>query len=66
MSAEVIKQEYPELIATRVPPGYNWELTIDQGVVVEGLVPTLTAYLEIQCQSLWFQKARMETINVLS
>ena len=45
MSTEVIKQEFTELIATRVPPGDNWELTIDQGVVVEGLVPTLTAYL---------------------
>lgn len=45
MPPEVIVQEFTELIATPVPPGDNWELTIDQGVIIEGLVPTLTAYL---------------------
>lgn len=33
------------LIAQRVPPGDNWELTVDKGNIVEGLVPTLTAYM---------------------
>ncbi len=42
---ETKKEEQIQLIATRIPPGDNWELTIDQGVVIEGLVPTLTAYL---------------------
>ena len=45
MATEVIKQEFTEHIATRVPPGDNWELNIDLGVVIEGLVPTLTTYL---------------------
>ena len=45
MSTEVIKQEFTEHIATRVPPGDNWELNIDLGVIIEGLVPTLTTYL---------------------
>ena len=33
------------LIATRVPPGDNWELAIEKGVVIEGLVQTLTQYM---------------------
>ena len=37
--------EENELIAERVPPGDNWELVIDRGTVVEGLVMTLTAYM---------------------
>ena len=44
MAEKVIEEEL-ELIATRVPPGDNWELTIDKGTTVEGLVPTLTQYL---------------------
>lgn len=43
--AEKIIEEQLELIATRVPPGDNWELTIDKTQTIEGLVPTLTAYL---------------------
>jgi hypothetical protein len=43
--AEKIIEEQLELIATRKPPGDNWELTIDKGTIVEGLVPTLTAYM---------------------
>ena len=40
---EVIEEH--ELIAQRTPPGDNWELTIDRGTIIEGLVPTLTAYM---------------------
>jgi hypothetical protein len=43
--AEKVIEEKLELIATRTPPGDNWELTIDKGTTVEGLVPTLTAYM---------------------
>ena len=43
--AEKVIEEHLELIATRTPPGDNWELTIDKGNIVEGLVPTLTQYL---------------------
>jgi len=43
--AEKVIEEQLELIATRTPPGDNWELTIDKGTTVEGLVPTLTAYM---------------------
>ena len=43
--AEKVIEEQLELIATRVPPGDNWELTIDKNLIIEGLVPTLTAYL---------------------
>ena len=34
-----------ELIATRIPPGDNWELVIDQGTTIEGLVMALTMYM---------------------
>jgi len=43
--AEIIIEEEKELIATRVPPGDNWELTIDQGTTIEGLVMALTMYM---------------------
>ena len=33
---EILEQN--ELIATRIPPGDNWELVIDQGTTIEGLV----------------------------
>lgn len=38
-------EEVKELIAERVPPGDNWELLIDRGNVIEGLVQTLTQYM---------------------
>lgn len=38
-------EESLELIATRIPPGDNWELTIDKGNIITGLVDTLTTYL---------------------
>lgn len=40
-------EESLELIATRVPPGDNWELEMEKGAVIEGLVPTLTQYLKL-------------------
>ena len=43
--ADKVIEEQLELIATRVPPGDNWELTIDKENIIEGLVPTLTTYL---------------------
>ena len=43
MAKEV--EEIKELIAERMPPGDNWELVIDRGTVVEGLVQTLTQYM---------------------
>ena len=43
MAKEVI--EKLELIASRIPPGDNWELVIDKENVVEGLVQTLTQYM---------------------
>ena len=43
--ADKVIEEGLELIATRVPPGDNWELTIDKENIIEGLVPTLTTYL---------------------
>ena len=43
MGTEV--QEIKELIAERIPPGDNWELVVDRGTVVEGLVQTLTQYM---------------------
>jgi len=42
---EVEIQEENILIATRKPPGDNWELVIDQGTVIEGLVMALTMYM---------------------
>ena len=38
-------EEFNELIAERVPPGDNWELKIDRGANIEGLVQALTAYM---------------------
>ena len=38
-------EETNELIAKRVPPGDNWELLIDRGNTVEGLVQALTQYM---------------------
>ena len=43
--AEIIVEEIKELIATRIPPGDKWELVIDQGTVIDGLVMTLTTYM---------------------
>lgn len=43
--AEYITEEEKELIAVRVPPGDNWELVIDQGTTIEGLVMALTMYM---------------------
>lgn len=43
--SETLIEEEKELIATRVPPGDNWELVIDQGNTVEGLVMALTMYM---------------------
>ena len=37
--------EENKLIATIVPPGDNWELVIDQGTTIEGLVMALTMYM---------------------
>ena len=38
-------EEVKELIAERVPPGDKWELTIDRGTTIDGLVQTLTQYM---------------------
>jgi len=38
-------EEVKELIAERVPHGDNWELVIDRGTTVEGLVQALTTYM---------------------
>ena len=38
-------EEIKELIAERIPPGDNWELLIDRGNTIEGLVQTLTQYM---------------------
>jgi len=43
--SEIEIEEDKVLIATRKPPGDNWELVIDQGNVVEGLVMALTMYM---------------------
>ena len=46
MKANLREEEVLELIATRVPPGDNWELATAVGSkLIEGLVPTLTAYM---------------------
>ena len=43
MAKEII--EKLELIASRVPPGDQWELVIDKENVIDGLVQTLTQYM---------------------
>lgn len=43
--AETVIEEEKVLIAERQPPGDNWELVIDQGNTIEGLVMTLTMYM---------------------
>ena len=43
--ADIRIEEENELIAQRVPPGDNWELLIDRGNPIEGLVQTLTQYM---------------------
>ena len=43
MEKELIENNV--LIAKRVPPGDNWELVIDKGSIIEGLVQTLTQYM---------------------
>tara|TARA_B100000212_G_scaffold175205_1_gene131890 strand:+ start:28 stop:288 length:261 start_codon:yes stop_codon:yes gene_type:complete len=43
--SEILIEEEKVLIATRVPPGDNWELAIDQGTTIEGLVMALTQYM---------------------
>ena len=43
--SEIEIQEDKVLIATRKPPGDNWELVIDPGNVIEGLVMALTMYM---------------------
>ena len=45
MAPEIKIEEEKVLIATRVPPGDNWELVIDQGTTIEGLVMALTMYM---------------------
>ena len=42
---ETLIEEENELIALRVPPGDNWELVIDEGTTIEGLVMALTMYM---------------------
>ena len=37
--------EHNELIAERTPPGDKWELVIDRGTIVEGLVMALPTYM---------------------
>ena len=43
--AEIEILEEKTLIANRMPPGDNWELVIDQGTTIEGLVMALTMYM---------------------
>ena len=43
MEKELIESNV--LIASRIPPGDNWELVIDKDTVVEGLVQALTTYM---------------------
>ena len=42
---ETVIEEEKILIAERQPPGDNWELVIDQGTTIEGLVMALTMYM---------------------
>jgi len=42
---EIQIEEERVLIANRMPPGDNWELVIDQGTNIEGLVMALTMYM---------------------
>lgn len=42
---EVKIVEENELIAERIPPGDNWELVIDRGTTIDGLVMALTTYM---------------------
>jgi hypothetical protein len=42
---EIEIEEEKVLIANRMPPGDNWELVIDQGTTIEGLVMALTMYM---------------------
>ena len=42
---EIEIEEEKILIANRMPPGDNWELVIDQGTTIEGLVMALTMYM---------------------
>lgn len=42
---EIQIEEEKVLIANRMPPGDNWELVIDQGTTIEGLVMALTMYM---------------------
>lgn len=42
---EIQIEEEKILIANRMPPGDNWELVIDQGTTIEGLVMALTMYM---------------------
>lgn len=43
--ADVNIVEEVELIAERLPPGDNWELVIDRGTTIEGLVMALTMFM---------------------
>lgn len=45
MEEEVKLVEENQLIAVRMPPGDNWELLIDKGTTIEGLVMALTQYM---------------------
>jgi len=45
MEEEIKIVEENILIAERIPPGDNWELVIDRGTNIEGLVMALTMYM---------------------
>ena len=45
MEEEIKIVEENILIAERIPPGDNWELVIDRGTTIEGLVMALTMYM---------------------
>ena len=52
--------ESKELIAERIPSGDNWELVIDRGTTVEGLVQALTTYMrKTKCKGHY----RLEPLN---